>query len=86
MKTIDQVIIGDWILFEYGYDTQEWCVLAITEDRLQLGNPRWLRSSAMWIEKSQLTLRNAEFLRSGRINFNPLAHIPAIKDFFLPFR
>jgi len=60
--------VGDWRLMEFGFDTHEWYVYRITEEKVQIGLKSWLVSSAMWVDKEDF-IKKSSPVGSGKFRW-----------------
>lgn len=57
---------GMWILMPYGYQDLEFCILAVTDNRVLLGRSNWLVTDAIWFHIDKLEQIDGEFLGVGK--------------------
>jgi len=80
--------IGDWILIEYGFDHHKFCVLGTSSsvNKVLLGSPEWLNSSAQWFDVDSKQVKDATYLGRGGINlFHHIFKYIGLGDLIFPY-
>jgi hypothetical protein len=66
---MDMLQPGDWINFQIGWHRRNFYVLARSDERILVGNPKWLVSAAIWVRASDIY---SECDTEGVFNIHPL--------------
>ena len=80
----DRLSVGTWVLMPYGYDLHKFCVLERAGDKVLIGKPNWLVSSAIWFSIEYLEVQGGTILGDGKRRWWRV-FLPFINELIFPY-